>query len=91
MSSARGALAEWKTVPVLERARYMLAFLRALLAMNDDVTVDSPGRWAGSRVDTIVDMAVVDPAAGGNPVVLTKERSRKLFEAAPSGDIAVAA
>jgi acyl-CoA reductase-like NAD-dependent aldehyde dehydrogenase len=40
VSSARGALAEWKTVPVPERARYMLAFLDALLAMNDDVTVE---------------------------------------------------
>ena len=34
-------------MPVAERARYMLAFLDALLAMNDDVTWSSPGRWAG--------------------------------------------
>ncbi|MGA9604609.1 MAG: aldehyde dehydrogenase family protein, partial [Methyloceanibacter sp.] len=40
LSSARGALAEWRTVPVPERARYMLAFLDALLAMNDDVTLE---------------------------------------------------
>ena len=33
--SARAALPEWKAVPVSERARYMLAFLDALLAMND--------------------------------------------------------
>jgi acyl-CoA reductase-like NAD-dependent aldehyde dehydrogenase len=54
-SSARGALAEWKTVPVAERARYMLAFLDALLAMNDDVTVElawqmgRPVRYGGEK------------------------------------------
>ena len=44
----------------------------------------------GSKVETIVEMAVVDPTAGGNPVPLTKEGSRKLFEAALSGDVAAA-
>jgi alcohol dehydrogenase class IV len=45
----------------------------------------------GSRVDTIVEMSLVDPTAGGNPVPLTKEGSRKLFEAALKGDVAAAA
>jgi alcohol dehydrogenase len=36
-------------------------------------------------------MAVVDPTAGGNPIPLTKEGSRKLFEAALSGNLAAAA
>jgi alcohol dehydrogenase class IV len=45
----------------------------------------------GSRVDTIVEMSLVDPTAGGNPVPLTKEGSRKLFDAALKGDVAAVA
>ena len=45
----------------------------------------------GSKAETIVEMAIVDPTAGGNPVPLTKEGSRKLFEAALSGNLAAAA
>jgi len=45
----------------------------------------------GSRVNTIVEMSLVDPTAGGNPVPLTKEGSRKLFDAALKGDVAAAA
>ena len=45
----------------------------------------------GARVDTIVEMSLVDPTAGGNPVPLTKEGSRKLFDAALKGDVAAAA
>jgi alcohol dehydrogenase class IV len=45
----------------------------------------------GSRVDTIVEMSLVDPTAGGNPVPLTKKGSRKLFDAALKGDVAAAA
>jgi alcohol dehydrogenase class IV len=45
----------------------------------------------GSKVETIVEMSLVDPTAGGNPVPLTKEGSRKIFEAALSGDVAAAA
>jgi len=45
----------------------------------------------GSRVDTLVEMSLVDPTAGGNPVPLTKEGSRKIFDAALKGDVAAAA
>jgi alcohol dehydrogenase len=45
----------------------------------------------GSKVETIVEMSLVDPTAGGNPVPLTKEGSRKIFDAALSGDVAGAA
>jgi alcohol dehydrogenase class IV len=45
----------------------------------------------GARVDTIVEMSLVDPTAGGNPVPLTKEGSRKLFDAALKGDVVAAA
>ena len=34
---------------------------------------------------------LVDPTAGGNPVPLTKEGSRKIFDAALKGDVAAAA
>ena len=45
----------------------------------------------GSKAETISEMAIVDPTAGGNPIPLTKEGSRKLFEAALSGNLAAAA
>jgi len=45
----------------------------------------------GSKVDTIVEMSLVDPTAGGNPVPLTKERSRKIFDAALSGNVGAVA
>jgi len=45
----------------------------------------------GARVETIVEMSLVDPTAGGNPVPLTKEGSRKLFDAALKGNVAAAA
>ena len=40
LTAARAALPEWKAVPVNERACYVLAFLDALLAMNDEVAVE---------------------------------------------------
>jgi alcohol dehydrogenase class IV len=39
----------------------------------------------GSRADTIADMAIVDPTAGGNPIQLTKDAARNLFVAALRG------
>jgi acyl-CoA reductase-like NAD-dependent aldehyde dehydrogenase len=53
--AARAALPEWKTVPVAERKRYVLAFLDALLAMNDDIAVElawqmgRPVRYGGEK------------------------------------------
>jgi alcohol dehydrogenase len=44
-----------------------------------------------SKEELIVEMAIVDPTAGGNPVPLTREGSKKLFEAALVGDVAAAA
>jgi acyl-CoA reductase-like NAD-dependent aldehyde dehydrogenase len=55
VSAARAALPEWRTVPVAERARYMLAFLDALIAMNDDIAVElawqmgRPVRYGGEK------------------------------------------
>ena len=55
VSSARAALPEWRKVSVAERGRYMLAFLDALLAMNDDITKElawqmgRPVRYGGEK------------------------------------------
>ena len=55
VSSARAALPKWRAIPVAERARYMLAFLDALLAMNDDIAVElawqmgRPVRYGGEK------------------------------------------
>jgi acyl-CoA reductase-like NAD-dependent aldehyde dehydrogenase len=55
VSAARAALPEWRNVPVAERARYMLAFLDALIAMNDDIAVElawqmgRPVRYGGEK------------------------------------------
>ena len=55
VSAARAALPKWRTVPIAERARYMLAFLDALLAMNDDIAVElawqmgRPVRYGGEK------------------------------------------
>ena len=53
--AARAALSEWRKVSIAERAKYMLAFLDALLAMNDDITKElawqmgRPVRYGGER------------------------------------------
>jgi len=69
-------------------------FLAAVLDLRRRTGVPHDLRSLGvddGRVDLIVEMAVIDPTAGGNPVALTKAASRKLFEAALSGDVAAAA
>ncbi|MGA7456307.1 MAG: aldehyde dehydrogenase family protein, partial [Methyloceanibacter sp.] len=40
LTAARVALPEWRKASIAERGRYMLAFLDALLAMNDDIAVE---------------------------------------------------
>jgi acyl-CoA reductase-like NAD-dependent aldehyde dehydrogenase len=53
--AARAALPEWKAVPIAERKHYILAFLDALLAMNDDIAVElawqmgRPVRYGGEK------------------------------------------
>jgi acyl-CoA reductase-like NAD-dependent aldehyde dehydrogenase len=55
VSAARAALPAWKAVPVAERARYVLAFLDALIAMNDEIAVElawqmgRPVRYGGEK------------------------------------------
>ncbi|MCB1488020.1 MAG: aldehyde dehydrogenase family protein, partial [Bauldia sp.] len=55
VSAARAAQAEWRRVPVAERGRTILAFLDALLAMNDEITTElawqmgRPVRYGGEK------------------------------------------
>jgi len=53
--------------------------LRAELGVPDKLKDLGVGT---ERIDEMVDMALADPTAGGNPVKLTKENTRALFEAA---------
>jgi alcohol dehydrogenase class IV len=69
-------------------------FLKAVLELRKTTGVphDLKGLGVdGTRADTIVEMSLLDPTAGGNPVPLTKEGSRKIFDAALRGDVAAAA
>ena len=67
-------------------------FLKAALALRNQTGVphDLTG-LDGSKIETIVEMAIVDPTAGGNPIPLTKQGVRKLFDAALKGDVTAAA
>jgi acyl-CoA reductase-like NAD-dependent aldehyde dehydrogenase len=55
VTAARAALPEWRAVPIKERGRYVLAFLDALLAMNEDIAVElawqmgRPVRYGGEK------------------------------------------
>jgi acyl-CoA reductase-like NAD-dependent aldehyde dehydrogenase len=55
VTAARAALPEWRAVPIKERAGYILKFLDALLAVNDDVAVElawqmgRPVRYGGEK------------------------------------------
>ncbi len=55
VSSARAALPEWRTVPIKTRADYILRFLDALVAMNEEITVElawqmgRPVRFGGEK------------------------------------------
>jgi len=69
-------------------------FLKAVLDLRKQTGVPHALSGLGvdrGKVETIVEMSLVDPTAGGNPVPLTKEGSRKIFDAALSGDVAGAA
>ena len=44
---ARAAQVEWAGTPIAERGGHVLAFLDALVAMNDEIVPSLPGRWAG--------------------------------------------
>jgi acyl-CoA reductase-like NAD-dependent aldehyde dehydrogenase len=55
LSAARGALPAWRALSVAERGKYVLAFLDALSAVNDEVTTElawqmgRPVRYGGEK------------------------------------------
>ena len=67
------------------------AFLDWVLALRHQIGVPHTLAALGvplDRADEIAAMAVDDPTAGSNPVKLTKEGARRLFDAAASGMLA---
>lgn len=67
------------------------AFLDWVLALRHQIGVPHTLVALGvplDRADEIAAMAVDDPTAGSNPVKLTKEGARRLFDAAASGMLA---
>ncbi|MEQ8698194.1 MAG: iron-containing alcohol dehydrogenase, partial [Bauldia litoralis] len=64
-------------------------FLAAVIALRQQI--GAPDTLAdfgidGLRAETIAEMAIVDPTAGGNPVPLTLDAARKIFQATLEGD-----
>jgi alcohol dehydrogenase class IV len=69
-------------------------FLEAVLELRKTIGVphDLGGlKVDGGKAELISEMAMVDPTAGSNPIPVTKEAARKLFDAALKGDVAAAA
>ncbi len=64
------------------------AFLSWVLALRAEVGAPHTLVALGvplDQADRIVEMALVDPTAGGNPVALTREGARRIFDAAATG------
>jgi alcohol dehydrogenase len=67
------------------------AFLGWVLSLRAEIGVPHTLVALGAPVDgveEIVKMALVDPTAGSNPVELTAEGARQIFEAARTGTLA---
>jgi alcohol dehydrogenase class IV len=70
------------------------SFLRFVVGLRAEIGV--PHRLADlgvddRRIDEVVEMAIVDPTASGNPVPLTREGARAILEGALAGRLAVRA
>ncbi|PXA99050.1 alcohol dehydrogenase [Nostoc sp. 3335mG] len=66
------------------------AFLHAIIALRLRLDVPHTLRDFGvgaERRETIGDMAILDPTAGGNPVELTRERALDIFDRALEGRV----
>lgn len=68
-------------------------FIDAVLALRADCKI--PHTLAGltvtgAHIDELTAMAVDDPAGGGNPIPLTRENTKRLFERALAGELATA-
>jgi alcohol dehydrogenase class IV len=67
------------------------AFLQRVLELRRGIAVPHTIKELGvdhALADRIAEMAIVDPTAGGNPVRLTREAARAIFEAAYTGRVA---
>lgn len=65
-------------------------FMQAVLKLREDVGVPHTLNELSvddGRRETIAEMAIVDPTAGGNPVPLTKEAALKIFDRAMAGSL----
>jgi alcohol dehydrogenase len=86
----RGAIAERiaRAAAYLGLAANFEAFLDWVLTLRDEIGVPRTLVALGAPIDEanrIVEMALVDPTAGGNPVPLTREGARRIFDAAATG------
>ena len=52
--------------------------LRAQLSIPENLTAMGV---ESARLDELTEMALEDPSCGGNPVAMTRENTRALFEA----------
>ncbi len=100
VTAARAALPAWRAVPIAERARYVLAFLDALLAMNDDIAVElawqmgRPVRYGGEKgsvEDRIRAMAALAEEALKPYVPAEKPGFRRYIAREPVGIVLVIA
>jgi len=98
--AARAALPEWRKVSIAERAKYMLAFLDALLAMNDDITKElawqmgRPVRYGGEKGATeerIRTMAALAEEALAPYYPRAKDGFRRFIAREPVGVVMVIA
>jgi acyl-CoA reductase-like NAD-dependent aldehyde dehydrogenase len=98
---ARAAQADWAQVPIAERGQYMLAFLEALVGMNDEIVPElawqmgRPVRYGGEkggveeRTRYMVEIAerALSPVMASNP----KEGFRRYVKKDPLGVVLVIA
>ncbi len=98
---AKAAQAEWARTPIVERGKYMLAFLEALLAMNDEIVPElawqmgRPVRYGGEfggvkeRTQYMVEIAeqALRPVMASNP----KDGFRRYVKKDPLGVVMVIA
>ncbi len=101
VSRARAAQVEWRRVPIEERGRYLIAFLEALLAMNDEIVPElawqmgRPVRFGGEkggveeRTRYMVDLAA--SALADRPAPDDKPGFRRYLRRDPLGVVMVIA
>jgi hypothetical protein len=59
-------------------------FRARIVALRDTLSIPAGLTAMGvehARLDDLTEMALLDPSCGGNPVVMTRENTRALYEA----------